>query len=52
MDKWVLYVQPNYVHPKPNQTRSFDIPTFKEEINKPTKPGTLTIIQAVSRRKK
>jgi len=26
MGKWVLYTQPNYVHPKPIQTHSFDTP--------------------------
>ena len=28
MDKWVLYTQPNYAHPKPTQTHSFDTPTW------------------------
>ena len=27
MGEWVLYTQPNYVHPKPAQTHPFDTPS-------------------------
>ena len=30
MGKYVLYTQPNYVHPKLTQTYPFDTPTVKQ----------------------
>ena len=32
MGKWVLYIQPNYAHPKPTKTRPFDTPNIEPRI--------------------